>query len=357
MNLTRKYLQFNDLVIDSFDMLVSADLSSGFKTKGTEYSFGHGSYTPITSRQFSTEQELSMTLKLDTRKLSCEQVEYYKDFVLLNLSKPGRIWVIQGKQLLWAFAYVTDFGEAYTTERYSIEIDVDFVIYEGVWHKADVRKTFFKPYDLCNYLDCLDFHPADQCYDCCVECTKPGHDPCPTCVCECEHLSEEYSLCVMRDEVTKELHGRCGRNYKIIYNCEAGSRIWGSEKMLGQKICKQEVCDGIIAGQFYSDTLLDSSNVTITIVGKLKNPLITINGNALRVLGEYDGTLTIALGGEIYFHTECCEAELVDIENIVIPDGSTFGFLVHHGNNSIVIETHDCCSMACAYIKVDSITI
>jgi len=83
---TRKYIQFNDLVIDNYDMLASANLSGGFKTSTIPYSFTHGSYAPLKGRQqFSTEQSLSMTLKLNTKKLSCDQRKFYKKYVQQNL--------------------------------------------------------------------------------------------------------------------------------------------------------------------------------------------------------------------------------------------------------------------------------
>lgn len=357
MQFARKYIQFNDLVIDNYDMLQNADLSGGFKTETQEYSFGHGSYAPFSPYQYSREQTVSMSLKFNTKKLSCEQREYYKDFVTLNLSKPGMLWAIQGNQLIWTIAFVSDFGEAYTgIELNTFNIDVDFVLPEGVWHKADPRKTFLKPYDPCNVLECEDFHKADICNDCCTACISTATEECPTCLCECDFLSSEYSLCEMQGNL-QEFYQMCGGGYKIIYNCLAGIKLWGAESMLGQKICKAESCSNVVAGQFYSDTILETENVTITIIGTAHNPLITINGNSLQVIGEYDGILTITPNGEAYFQAdECCESQLIDINNLIIPDNSTFGFRIHHGNNSLIVDTQECCNMACVYIKVDSIT-
>ena len=43
MNYRRKYLQFNDLVIDNYDMLAASNHTVDFKVTEEEYSFGHGS--------------------------------------------------------------------------------------------------------------------------------------------------------------------------------------------------------------------------------------------------------------------------------------------------------------------------
>ncbi len=357
--LTRKYVQFNDLVIDNFDMLTSADLSGGFKTETQSYSFGHGSYAPSKARQqFAEEQQLSMTLKLDTRKLSCDQRKFYKDYVLMNLLLFGKLWAIEGEQLLWTNAFVKSYSESYSTERYTINIDIDLTLYEGIWHKADSRKVFLQPYSACNFEDCLDFREIDECLDCCTTCIQPKQQPCAKCLCECDYLNAENSLCELKKEIAASFYGQCNDTYKIIYNCEAGEKIWGYEKMLGDKICKADSCKSIIAGQFYSDTIVDSTNVTITIIGTVKDPLITINNNTMQILGEYSGELKLLPNGDIYYQADkCCPEVVIDIDNLVIPDGNMFGFLVHHGNNSIIVETNNCCDMTCVYVKTDRLTI
>ncbi|MHC5215192.1 hypothetical protein ACYSNR_00885 [Enterococcus sp. LJL128] len=357
--LVRKYIQFNDLVIDNYDMLKSADLSGGFKSATIDYSFGHGSYAPFKSKQqFSKEQSLSLTLNLDTRKLSCDQVKYYKDYVFMNLMSAGKLWAIEGEQLLWTNAFIKDFSESYSIDKYTVSLDVDLILYEGIWHKADSRKVFLQPYSACDFADCLDFREVDECIDCCVACSLPAQKSCPRCICECDFLNAENSLCELKKEIASDFYKQCGDTYRIIYNCEAGSKIWGDEKMLGEKLCKSSVDDGTIAGQFYSNTNTDSENVTITIDGKVKDPIITINGNSMQILGEYEGLLTITSSGDIFYQEKCCpEVFSIDVNNLKILDCSTFGFVIHQGMNSIIVNTNDCCGMVCVYVKVDSITI
>lgn len=358
MILTRKYVQFNDLVIDNYGMLESADLSGNFKTATTDYSFGHGSYAAFKSKQqFSAEQSLSMSLKLDTRKFSCDQQKYYKEYLFMNIMSPGKLWAIEGEQLLWTNAFVKDFSETYTTERNIVNIDIDFVLYEGIWHKADAKKVFLQPYDLCDFSEKHGFQETEECNDCCISCSKPKQT-CAKCLSDCEFLTAENSFCELRKDVAENFYNQCGSTYKIIYNCEAGNKIWGIDKMLGHKICKKDSCENIIAGQFYSDTTIDTDQVTITLIGNVKDPKITVNGNTMQIMGEYNGKLTLTANGEIYYlEDECCLEKEISINQLIIPEGNTFGFIVHQGMNGIIVETNNCCNMTCVYVKVDGLTI
>lgn len=358
----KKYIQFNDLVIDDFTMLKSADLSRSFKTVGHEYSFGHGSYTPFKARhQFSKDQHLSLTLKMYYEKFNRKQKPFFKTWLNQNLAKPGKLWAIEGNQLLWARAYVTDFSEVYSLEKNVLESDVAFTLYDGVWHKADRYTTFFKPYTSCDFTRCLDYREPEPCDatamgTCCVDCLQPERTSCEQCLCQCADLDKAHSLCAMQDTIAKEYHKRCGTSWQIITNCEAAKRLFG-DLLLGTKICKAESCKLILAGQFYSYTTLDSSEVAITLVGELDNPSITINGNTMQILGKYQGHLRLTSSGDIFYQKECCEEERISVENLIIPQKSTFGFLVHHGQNSLIVDTGNCCSMVCAYIKVGEITL
>lgn len=357
----RKYIQFGDLVIDNFSMLKSADLSGGFKTISHSYTFRHGSYSPQKNRNhLADEQKLSMTLEIDTRKFSREQRIYFMDFLHHTISRPNRLWAIEGEQILWAHSKVTDFSKPYQLKKNFVAIDLDFLIYEGVWHKADPRKVFLKPYDLCNFADCLDFRDDQECLDCCVGCIVPHHtNACAKCTCDCDYLTKEDSLCELRKSIANDFYKQCGDTFQLFYNCEAGKRLWGEEKMLGHKICKKEACHSIIAGRFYSGTILETDQVTVTLKGSFKNPRIKINDNEMIVQGEYNGgKLTIDSSCDLYFEDdECCQPVLVANDKLVIEKNNTLGFTVHHGENSVIVETDNCCDVACVYIKVDPITL
>ena len=53
--------------------------------------------------------------------------------------------------------------------------------------------------------------------------------------------------------------------------------------MLGTKICKKELYDNYVAGKFYSNTVLETDVFTMTIIGRVEDPVIHLNGNAMRL--------------------------------------------------------------------------
>lgn len=353
-NPTKKYVQINDLVIDNFDMLESAQIAGGFKTSSTAYTFGHGSYSPSKARQnFLTEQNLSLRLNLNYKKLSRENKKYYKDWVKMNLLKPGKIYAVEGNQLLFAFMNVTSFSEEYQMFKDMISIDVDITLHEGTWHIADKKKIFLEPYDLCNFSECLDFKDIDECVDCCISCKTVDRETCNGCMCDCDYLNEENSLCFMKNEAIENFYKQCVETYRIIYNCQVGKEIFG-DKINGIKICKPDVCNTMIAGQFYSNTIVDSDLVTITLTGEWENPTIEINGNKMQIRGKYSGTLKLYPDGTIMYRADdCCDFNEIAFSNLKIIDN--FGYLVHHGTNQIFIDG-SCCKMGCVFIKVDELT-
>jgi len=355
---TRKYIQFNDLVIDNYDMLASANLSGGFKTTTIPYSFTHGSYAPLKGRQqFSTEQSLSMTLKLNTKKLSCDQRKFYKKYVQQNLLKAGRLWAVEGDQLLWTHAFVRDFTEAYMLEKHIVYIDIELVLYEGVWRKADPRKTFLQPYEVCRFEELHNLRSPVDCADCCTDCSPTG-ERCPSCITDCEFLNAENSLCEMQADAIRAFYNQCNDSFRIIHNCEVGFNIWGTEHMLGHRLCKEDPCKHLIAGEFYSDTLLDSRKVTITLIGTFNNPKITINGNTMMITGEFNGRLTLTANGDMFYEeSECCPPTPIPISHLVIPKSNTFGFAIRNGMNRVLVETNNCCDPVCIFIREERLTI
>lgn len=352
LNPLKTYVQFNDLVIDNAEMLSSASLTQQTKTETQEYSYGHGSYAYFHKPQlFLTEGELSMTLNIDYRMFHNEDKRFIRDYIKLNLLKPGRLWAIEDNKLLWAWAYVTDFSEEYQKFKGILSVDVNLKLWEGVWHIADTKKTFLAPYSVCNMLDCEDFRDIQECISCCISCpTEEIY--CDSCLCDCGDLDKDSSLCVMGLKTLEEFM-RCGESYRIVYSCVKGKQLFDNE-LINKKICKKDYCLNVIAGKFYSNTILDSTCVNIILEGKFQDPVIEINGNKMQIMGDYEGILKLDSSGNIYFsESECCEMEEVDVENLIIPND--FGYTVHHGNNSLIV-TGVCCHMACAYIDVDEIT-
>lgn len=386
--LVRKYVQFGDLVIDNFEMLQSASLSGGYKTESQAYSFRHGSYMPFKRRhQFSREQQLSMTLKIDTFGMSRDNRQFFKDFIKMTLAEgPQRLWAVEGNELIWTWAACKDFSEEYALKKNEVSIDVELTLFEGIWHKANRFCTFLKPYEPCLWDECLAFRDPEPCQKCCPDCVSDVRYDDRTCCCTCDVLKKQNSLCNFDD--FNVFYRKCKVGYQIYFDCDAGNRIWGDKYRLGGKVCKNGSCTDIIAGQYYSYTILDTE-ADVTLVGEYKDPKITINGNTMQITGKFQGELLIRANGDmIYTQKGCCDdcvkpdcsdkypedhkddkedekptcseccppMILLEPDDLVIPEGNTFGWTIKHGNNSVLVETGNCCSWGCIHIREDVIT-
>lgn len=355
---TRQYIQFNDLVFGEFDMVDADDASVGFKTWDTDYGFTHGAYSPNKTESALLESgEFSGTITLDMKKLPCEDRPFYIPFVKGQISKPGKLWAVENNTLLWAYAKITGYTPIKESRRNTIEIDVDFVLPEGLWHKADKLKTFLFPFDVCDFMDCYDFHEIQPCIekDCC-HCAEGESEPYCEC-CDCYEITKDMALCYHLDDM-QSFYNRCGSGYRIVYDCNAADKFFGDyygNEHLGQKFCAE--CGNLIAGQLYSDTDIPTTGVKITLHGQVKNPYIEINGNGNIIEGEYNGTLTINSDGSVFFNAfDCPACDPLDVGKWIVPEDMTYGWSVHQGNNRLVIEPGACCGTVCAYVEIDSIT-
>lgn len=360
MRLGKKYLQFNDLVIDNYDMLGSANESVEFKTQNHSYSYGDGAYTAFKSdTAFAQPKSLAMTLNLNRRKLKCNEYNMYIEYVQSNLMKPGKLWAVQGEQLLYAYAYITSFAETYTTNQHSIAYDVNFILYEGVWHVANPLKVFLKPFDPCVFDDCNEYYHSDGCENYCPTCpTVPEQTKCPKCECECGYLTADNSFCSMKKEAVSAFYNTCNSSYRIMYNCKAAAKVFGDESLWGKQICSTNEHYSIISGRIYSGTVKNTENVTIRIVGNFKDPMIEFNGRTMIVKGSYNGMLVITPSGEVYFTVGAeCDMRYVTPDNIVIPEGNDYGFVAHHGNNTLFIQNLNCNSRSCAYVDIGAVVV
>ncbi len=362
----RRYIQFNDLVFDSFDMISGYDGSWNFKGSSTEYSYRHGSYRPFKKPYlYVSERQVSMTITFDLRKVPCDQRRFFTRFADEELAKVGKLWCIKNGQLMWAIAAVDSISENYSRRDDRIVYDVNFVIPGGVWHKADTSNTFLVPYDICNFMDCKGYRDVGNC-NCCDMCTD-GLVNDEDCGCCCnDSLTEDMMLCHNLDEVRGantvgiSVWDGCNSPYRIVYDCEAGSRFM-AERFHGQRLCVEDLCDGtIIAGRVYSDTEIPTDDVTVTLRGKFSNPWITINENTNIIEGEYDGVLIIKSNGDVYYTTdeECCEPTLLDPTVWEVPSGMAYGWEINPGYNSVVVHLNTCCSgPACVWVDADAIAM
>lgn len=362
MKYGKRMVQINHLVIDTYDMLSTDDMDyeSTFKYQSQEKSFGHGKYTVFKKPYlFADESNISMTMTLGMKKLPCEKRLYYRNFAITELSKPGRIWAVQNNGLVWAYAAASSINEV-SSEEEKLQFNVDFHLWEGVWHKADLQKTFLKPYDPCLFMDCLNYktlHPC--CGESCMECSEVQNgDKCNQC-CECDALYKDWALCYHLDEL-QNYYDTCKNAFYIEYSCEKAQEFFG-DYYLGQKICNK--CDSeVIAGQVYADTDIPTAG-NIILHGKYLNPIIEINGNVNQIKGDYtdhDITMTITKEGDVYVRDEddCCDdGDPLSPDHWVIPEGNDYGWEFVPGNNRIIVETGQCCGTNCIYIQIDGITL
>lgn len=366
----KKYLQFNDFVFGLYDIVSDDDEPVQYKGSSTAYSYTHGSYRPMKdSHLFVSERQVNMTITLNTKKLPCEHRTNYVKFFEQEIGKPGRLWAIKNNELIWAYAVTSNVRPVKNHRQWQVVYDVEFSIPEGVWHKADKQRTFVLPYDVCSLMDCIGFEDYDPCAtakgggDCCESCisNKLYEDMRDRCVCCCEgDLKPDMALCYHQDEL-QGFYG-CDTPFQFVYSCETAEKF-SSERAIGQRLCVDDICDeSVIAGRIYSDTDIPTEDVTITIVGDMKNPWIEINGNTNIIEGEYSGTLTIHPSGDVYYQPcgdDCCEPTLLDPRAWVIPSGNDYGWTIYPRLNSVIIHLNECCSqcgLSCVYIDAGSIT-
>ena len=365
MNYERLYVQFNDLVFDGFDMISDYDGDLSFKGSSTEYSFGHGSYRPFKRNYlFVAERTLSITITLNMKKLPCDFRKYYIRFVNEQLSKPGKLWAVKNNELLWAIAAVEDISENYSRREDQIVYDINFVIPGGIWYKADKQKTFLVPWDICTFMECMDYRTYQPCRgatddtNCCDICENIAIDEKLDCSCCCEDdLTSDMALCYHLDDL--QIYYSCFGRYRIVYDCIAAEKF-NKEEHLGQRLCTKDGCESsIIAGQIYSETEIPTEDVTIIIRGNMVNPWITINDNTNIIDGEYDGALIIRSNGDVYFQkSECCKPELLDPSVWTVPAGNTYGWTIYPGTNKVIIRLNTCCQgSACVWVQHEAIAL
>lgn len=361
----RLYIQFNDLVFDGFDMISDYDGDVSFKGSSQEYSYRHGSYRPFKANYlFVAERTLSITITLNMKKLPCDFRKYYIRFVNEQLAKPGKLWSVKNGELLWAIAAVDGISENYSRRDEQLVYDINFVIPGGIWYKADKQKTFLTPWDICTFMECMDYRTYQPCRsaggdtNCCDICENIALEEKTDCSCCCENdLTPDMALCYHLGE----LHNfySCFSKYKIVYDCIAAEKF-NKDEHFGQRLCTEDGCeDSVIAGQIYSETEIPTEDVTVIIRGKMVNPWITINDNTNIIEGEYDGTLIIKSNGDVYYQkSECCDPELLDPSVWIVPEGEIYGWTINPGTNKVIINLNACCQgSACVWIQHEAIAL
>lgn len=344
----RHYIQFNDLVFGEYSLLSEGDYDVSFKGSSTAYGNNrHGSYTSMKSGLVLESGQVALTLTLDMKKILCSQRPYYRRFVLYQLNSPGKLWAVQDGMLVWAYAKLKGYGEYVGSRKDQLEIDLNFELPEGVWHKADKQKTFVLPYNICDFIDCFRFKDIDPCKgygrDCCDCSSTELHDALADecCDCSCDEVSAEYALCFFNDY---QSFYACRLGYRVIYNCEAGEKFFD----VGQKLRSDT---DTIASKVYADTDIDTDQYSIVLKGKMVNPYVEVNGNGNWIEGEFDGELVINSDGSVYYNG--C---LLDVDAWQVPTGMDYGWVFKPGYNKFIAQSNSCCNGFTAYLDIGLLT-
>lgn len=360
----KRYLQFNNLVFDGYDMISNYDSDVSFKSNTTEYSYRHGSYAPLKNPYLlARDGSVSMTITLKLKKIACEYRAYYIRFAEEELARAGKLWAIKNNEIIWAYAYVTNLSQVISLRNDEVTYDVEFILPEGIWHKADKQKTFMLPYDACIFMDCKGYKTINPCAtsgtDCC-NCTPSDVTEREDCFCCCvDEITRDMALCYHLDEL--QAFYSCETPYQLVYDCDH-AEMFNTNLFLGQQLCSDDACEShIVAGRFYSETDIPTSDVSIVLRGTMHNPEITINGNTNIITGDYEGALIIDSSGDVTYQTdECCDGEVLDPSVWSVPSGNTYGWTVKPRNNSIIVDFNACCSSLgkqCIWIEYDGLTL
>lgn len=355
-NKPRRYIQFNDLVFTGTKSIEEQSESVAFRLNSTPRSFTHGSFVANQGHESIVDNNtISFRLALKTNTWSDENIRVHYDFIIRQLTMPGKLWAVSaGHQLIWCNAYLKSMEHrknwVITDEGYLI-FQVEFDNPDGVWYKANEHKTFFDRFDLCDFTqmkaDCLK-----------ARCCDDGQ-LCLTCECCEDNCGEMLDFCSADAglDFEAEFFDQCDSKWRVVYNCQKarleGKRI---QDLYAHTIC--DMClNGSLAGEFTSDTVLDSRKWNVAIFGKFKDPIITINDKDVQVKGEYNGVLTVDYRGEVRYATswECLEYNYkrVPIDLIGFCSG---GFRIRQGKNKASVYGVQS-SSACLYIDYERVTL
>lgn len=353
----RIYIQYNDLVFSGMSSVTSADLSGDFKISTTEYPFQSGSYYGGSFKNgdlVMSEQDLSLSLELPFIRLTRLQALDYHNYIMYNLSKPGRIWAIDtGGILIWAWAIPKHppYTEYSSSNGKTLSMNMDFLLPEGIWYKANTYNVFLQDYSLCDFKDCFGTDCSHSC-----NAQKPNENTKARLWCD---VTECMNWC----HICWNPYDNCETPYRIIYNCNRGEEYYGT-KTWGQEFMGDENC---LSGNFCSNTIR-TAKVQATLVGKYKNPKVTINDTTIQVMGTYDGRLVFTTDGKVlYYESDGCDDEelLMQLpEEIALDDIELITyqttFTAHRGTNYFNVrsyeETENGSEFKFIYVKVDEIT-
>lgn len=355
---TSKILQFNDLVFDNGMVVKYEPGDIKFKRTTTPYSYSNGSYY-ADRKPLRSEFQLTVTIRLDMIKVPCEYRPYYNEFVLTQLSESGKLWRIHNNQIQWTNAYVDGISPIEPNNSNTLEYDVAFVCYEGVWHIADKLKTFLIPYDICEYMECLEYETEDSCSRLkdealeqlipCEQRFQPQPKKMEFCDCmDCDRVEKDMALCYANQDMLNTFQAYCGSSYRLVYNCLKAEQFFGDS--VGKKYYTTSADSGVIAGIIKSHTIAPTREYSIILRGDLTNVQITVNGNTNIIKGTYKDIIIDGNG-----RATTGAGTPIPIDMWYTPDGYEYGFEFKNGKNRIMIANGSCCYFT-ASINIEELT-
>lgn len=358
----KRYVQFNDLVFTGRKSIDTQSESTSFRISKVERTFTHGSYVANRGNESIIDTNtISLQIALETSKWSEDEVQGHYDFIIQQLTHPGKLWAVApGLSLVWCNAYVTSIQHAsqwVVTDDGYLVFQVEFDNPDGYWYKAEESKVFLDPFDLCDFTamkaECI---PKSR--YCCNEPILCFNE-CECCESTCDDMCDMIDFCsvLANREFINDFFEECNSKWRIVYNCEK-ALIDGKEP---QDLYRHAVCQVCItdqfSGQFFSDTVLTSKKWSIALMGHFKDPIISINYKDIQIKGEYDGIITLDYTGQARFAKswECISYgyETIPLDNIDLCAGM---FEIKKGQNEVNV-TNVLSDYACIYINYERITI
>lgn len=357
----KRYIQYNDLVFYGRKSIDEQSESLSLRESKTPRTFANGSYVANRGdKSLIDNNSIRLKIALKTSNWSEEHVQGHYEFIMEQLMTPGKLWAINpGLQLVWCNAYVTSIQHSknwVVTDDDYLVFDVDFDNPDGVWYKADEYKTFFEPYDNCDFLD-LKASCLGKSRLCCSE-PLICNQHCDCCENDCCDMDGMLDMCEANSDpkFLNDFFEECNSSWRVVYNCEKAKKNNSLKDLYPHTICDFCVTDNI-SGQFLSTTSLDSHKWSFAIMGKFKDPILRVNNVDTEIKGEYNGVLTFDYTGNIRYASswECIEFNYdeVPLTNLKICADTP---VIKKGLNEVSLYGITSES-ACIYINYESVVV
>lgn len=337
----KRLVQFNELVFNHTAYIdEKPEIQTEFKNSIISFANAHGDYSPerCASRKVMSKR-FDVTFLVDKTRFPCEQREVIEQFVQDNLYKVGRLWAVQGDNLLWALAKVLSISEGYEEKRKLLSYNATFYLPEGIWHLADETSTYINDYHQCDITQCYEYLERELCSCCLCNVALAPVRFCPPC--------DGEALCEIPKNKLSEVIGNCGNDKKISYSC-------CNQKGTALTYSKYGETTALL--QFDGKTLYETEDVVLEVCGTFTNLGINWNGRQSIIEGTYTGD-TIVSGGIVKnnckyldiekFYNVCVNtADCTDREcssnhpkiGVSGSEGGIVSWTVKKGSNSIILS-------------------